>query len=84
MIKEQDWIIFYVIVIKIFDHFPDQTNTYTMLIKVPKNVGLSVDGKKKKINKDQVMPCTIISICTEHNIHIHRKKKKTSRGIYII
>ena len=23
MIKEQDWIIFYVIVIKIFDHFPD-------------------------------------------------------------
>ena len=48
MIKEQDWIIFYVIVIKIFDHFPDQTYTYTMLIKVPKKLefpGLSVDGK---------------------------------------
>ena len=51
MIMEQDWIIFYVIVIEIFSHFPDQTNTYTMLAKVPKKLefpGLSVDGKKKK------------------------------------
>ena len=38
-------------VIKIFDHFPDHTHVYTILIIVTKKLefpGLSVDGKKKK------------------------------------
>ena len=39
------------IVIEIFDHFPDHTHTYSILIKVPKKLefsSLNVDGKKKK------------------------------------
>ena len=38
MIEERDRIIFYVIVIEIFDHFPDHTHIYTILIKIPKKL----------------------------------------------
>ena len=34
MIEERDRINFFVIMIEIFDHFPDHGNIYTILIKV--------------------------------------------------
>ena len=49
MIEEQAQIIFYVIVINIFDHFPDHPLINTILIKVPKKVRISepkMDGRK--------------------------------------
>ena len=37
MIEEKDQIIFCVIVIKIFDHFPDHTHLYTIPINIAKS-----------------------------------------------
>ena len=64
------------IVIEIFDHFADPTHKYTTVIKVPKKLefpSLSVDDKE---NKEQVMPSSIFSVCTEHNMYMYILEKE--------